>query len=80
MPKKITTEVFINKAILVHGDRYGYSKTIYRKAIEKVIIICKEHGEFLQTPNRHLTGSGCKKCGDLNTGNKLKSNTKKFIE
>ena len=80
MPKKITTEVFINKAILVHGDRYDYSKTIYRKAIEKVIIICKEHGEFLQTPNRHLTGSGCKKCGDLNTGNKLKSNTKKFIE
>lgn len=38
MPKKITTEVFINKAILVHGDRYDYSKTIYRKVNERLMV------------------------------------------
>ena len=28
----------------------------------KIKIICKEHGEYLQTPNTHLRGGGCKKC------------------
>ena len=56
------TEIFIKKAILKHGDKYGYSKVDYKKAIEKVIIICKIHGDFLQTPNKHLCGNGCRKC------------------
>ena len=60
---KPTTNEFINNAILVHGDKYDYSKVEYKKAIEKVIIICKEHGEFWQTPNSHLNGSGCPFCG-----------------
>ena len=30
---------------------------------EKVIITCKEHGDFLQSPNGHLNGHGCYKCG-----------------
>lgn len=28
----------------------------------KVIIICAKHGSFLQTPDNHLQGMGCKKC------------------
>ena len=28
----------------------------------KICIICKEHGEFWQTPHNHLKGYGCKKC------------------
>ena len=27
-----------------------------------VKIICPEHGEFNQTPNKHLNGRGCPKC------------------
>lgn len=58
------TETFIQKARLVHGDKYDYSNVVYKKAIEKVIIICKEHGEFLQTPSDHLTSKyGCRICG-----------------
>lgn len=41
---------FIKKAKLKHGDNYDYSKVEYINATTKVIIICKEHGEFLQTP------------------------------
>ena len=35
---------------------------IYKNAITKGTIICKIHGEFLQTPNNHLSGKGCAKC------------------
>ena len=55
--------VFINKAKIVHGDKYDYSKVNYIKSHEKVCIICPEHGEFWQKPNNHLNGYGCPKCG-----------------
>lgn len=71
---------FIQKAKLVHGDhKYDYSKVVYKKAIDKVIIICNNHGDFLQTPNSHLDGSGCKKCSDKNTHDSQRSNTTEFI-
>jgi len=58
------TEEFIRKAREKHGNTYDYSKTVYVKSKQKVIIICKEHGEFLQTPNAHISQhQGCIKCG-----------------
>ena len=60
---KSNTIEFIEKAQIQHGDKYDYSKVDYKTAIEKVIIICKDHGEFEQTPNKHLDGNGCFKCG-----------------
>lgn len=45
-----------------HGNKYDYSKVDYKKSNKDVIIICKKHGEFSQTPATHLRGSGCKKC------------------
>lgn len=59
---KRTTETFITKAILVHGDTYDYSKVIYHNKSTNVTIICSKHGEFTQEPNRHIRGAGCKKC------------------
>ena len=58
----MNTEKFIEKAKQIHGDKYDYSKIIYTKAINKVIIICKKHGEFFQQSNLHLHGSGCVNC------------------
>lgn len=77
MSKKVTTEDFIERAKAVHGDIYDYSKLDYVKAREKATIICKTHGEFLQTPNAHLCGRGCSICGHFN---KDKWNKDKFIE
>lgn len=58
-----TTEKFITRARLKHGDKYDYSKVNYINQTHKVIIICPEHGEFLQKPNHHTAdGHGCKKC------------------
>jgi very-short-patch-repair endonuclease len=76
----MNTEQFINKAIEVHGDKYDYSKIVYKNTICKVIIICKEHGEFLQQAGSHLRKHGCKKCSTIKTANKQRSNNEKFIE
>ena len=59
----MSTEDFIKKAIIRHGDKYDYSKTEYTSNKTKVCIICPEHGEFWQMPSEHLRGKGCKKCG-----------------
>ena len=68
-----STDDFINKAKLIHGDKYNYSLVDYVHSKKKVKIICPIHGEFLQKPNDHLNGYGCLKCG-----NKV-SNTNDFI-
>lgn len=54
---------FIKNAIKIHGNKYDYSKVEHEFRLDrKQIIICKEHGEFLQTPNKHLSGQGCPLC------------------
>jgi len=60
--RKKTTEEFIVKAKIIHGDRYDYSKVEYKGCFEKICIICPKHGEFWQTPNSHLNGQGCPIC------------------
>ena len=74
------TEEFIKKAIEKHGDRYDYSKVEYINSSTKVIIICKEHGEFEQTPGNHLTGYNCKECGFLSLANTKSKSIEKFKE
>lgn len=63
---KLNTQMFINRANIVHSFRYNYMKTEYKGAMTKLIIICNIHGEFEQTPNCHLRGKGCSKCAGFN--------------
>lgn len=63
MPKRLTTQQFIERARDVHGDMYDYSQTHYVRSNEKVVIVCLQHGPFKQTPNSHLSGAGCPVCG-----------------
>jgi hypothetical protein len=79
MTKSKTKEEFINKAVELHGDKYDYSKVQYKKAIDKIIIICKKHGEFLQQSNLHLMGSGCVKCFRDRNALLQRSNINEFI-
>ena len=50
----LTTEEFIRRAKEMHGDKYDYSKVVYKKNNEKVCIICPEHGEFFIYPKGHI--------------------------
>lgn len=61
--KKLTTNEFIEKALVVHKNKYTYDKVLYKNNRTSVIITCPEHGDFLQTPNRHISQKqGCPKC------------------
>jgi hypothetical protein len=60
--RKLTTEQFIQKAVAKHGNKYSYEKVNYKGSKDKVIIICKKHGEFMQAPANHLHGFGCGLC------------------
>jgi hypothetical protein len=47
----------------IHKDKYDYSKVVWKNVKTKVNIICKIHGEFWQTPDKHLNNEqGCPKC------------------
>lgn len=69
--KRLTTEEFITKAKLVHGNTYDYSLVNYVNSHNNIKLICSVHGEFEQKPNNHLNGGGCKKCyhANKNIGN-----------
>lgn len=74
-----TTEQFIEDARKVHGNKYNYDKVKYENNKTKVIITCPEHGDFLQTPNKHLLGRGCPKCGRIKTINSIKYTFESFV-
>ncbi len=59
---RMSTEEFIDKAIVIYGDRFDYSKTDYVKSNHKVTITCKVHGDFYQLPADHLSGHTCPAC------------------
>lgn len=60
------TEEFIEKARNVHGDKYDYSKVIYKNNKEIIEIVCGLHGSFFQTPTNHLSFKGCPRCAGHN--------------
>jgi len=61
--KKLTQLEFINKVNQIHGNKYDFSKAVYKSSKEKVRVICDKHGEFFTTPSGLFGGGGCKKCG-----------------
>jgi len=67
----------------LHGERYDYSKVVYKGQFKKVCIICETHGEFLKTPNEHFhQNQGCPICAKLkaikNTTHSLEKVLEKF--
>jgi Zn finger protein HypA/HybF involved in hydrogenase expression len=64
--RRIGNEEFITRAVDAHREKYTYEKTVYNGSKEKVIITCKKHGDFMQTPSNHLYGlTGCPKCATV---------------
>lgn len=81
MPRKRSLSDFIERARAVHGDKYDYSKAVYRGSHEKICIICPKHGEFWQEPNNHISRKSiCPKCSAENISKKLRDDTNTFIQ
>lgn len=84
---KTGRDEFIRRARAVHGNRYDYSRVVYKRTNEKVEIICPVHGSFWQTPQCHISSKqNCPKCaaeeggqkrrGDNNSMRKLETKAK----
>lgn len=59
-------ENFLLKSKIKFGDKFDYSKFIYVNAKTKSIIVCPIHGEFIQTPDKHLNSKyGCNLCWEV---------------
>lgn len=81
--KKPNSE-FIESANEIHGNYYLYDKTHYLHSRKKVLITCPKHGDFLQSPDHHLSGKGCPKCkiskGEFHVAEYLNKNFLKYKE
>lgn len=75
-----STEEFVIKARLIHGDRYNYSKVDYCHSQIKVQIICPIHGVFFQRPSLHLQGNGCVSCRNEKFNTQRKNSVSDFIK
>ena len=61
----MTTDIFVERANQIHLNKYDYIKLKYVNIDTKVLIVCKEHGEFSQIPDFHLNRkTGCPKCAN----------------
>lgn len=68
MTAKLTRDEFINRANIIHDNKYLYDKTIYTNNKTKLCIVCPLHGEFWQSPHVHIRDKcGCAMCGNYFT-------------
>ena len=67
--RRLTTDEFIERSVLLYGDEYDYSLVDYKNSHTKVSILCVYHGLFEMKPNNHLSKQGCPKCGKSNITN-----------
>lgn len=73
--KRITLNDFITRCNEIHENKYDYSNVIYEGWDKQIIIICPEHGEFIQNAGAHLSGHGCPMCHQ----SKLESKIRKLL-
>ncbi len=76
----LTKEEVIEKFREIHGDKYNYDKLVITKMNDKSIITCPKHGDFLQSPSKHLMGRGCPKCGKESSSEKKFLTKEEFVE
>jgi hypothetical protein len=75
-----TQEEFIAACKETHGNKYDYSKAIYKGRHRYVTVICPIHGEFRQHAGNHMTGRGCPKCKFEEAAVRNAKSKEKFIE
>jgi very-short-patch-repair endonuclease len=74
-------DAFVERARMVHGDRYDYSLAKYKTVHSAVQIGCSIHGFFRQSPGSHLRGTGCPRCANNIRGAKKSAAARdRFLE
>jgi very-short-patch-repair endonuclease len=84
--KSLNKQAFLLKANTIHNNKYIYDNlSEFIKGKERISIMCKEHGEFKQQVEVHLSGSGCTLCktksrGEIRIKEFLENNNIKYIK
>lgn len=60
--KRMSLQVFVQRARAVHGDAYEYLHGMGTGKRRRMTITCPRHGEFIQARDDHLGGNGCHEC------------------
>lgn len=69
--RKPTIKELIDKFRKIHGNKYDYSNVTYKNNRTKIKIICPKHGEFWQSPYKHILGQGCPRCNESKLERKI---------
>lgn len=77
--RKITTLEFIERSKIAHNNKYDYSNIVINGLRDKIKFTCPIHGEFSQSPEKHIKGYGCKKCTIIDNPYFSKKSTEYFI-
>ena len=71
-------KVFKDQASKLYGNHYTYIESTYTNAKDTMTIVCNVHGEFAQTPDKHLNRAlGCPVCRKADV--KPAKSTERFI-
>lgn len=77
--RKGSSQSFITRAKVIHGEKYDYSLVNYQTSNDKVEIVCPLHGNFQQAAYSHLQGIGCPRCGASSSSHSRLVSTADFI-
>ena len=76
-----THEFYISQAMFVHGNAFDYSNVSKNvKSLDKVEIICPEHGTFVQTMTNHIRGQTCPSCAQFSRNIKRSKGREYFVK
>jgi hypothetical protein len=78
MARKKSQEEILTLAVQKHNNYYTYEHAVYVDSKTKFQVTCPNHGPFWITPNNHLSGKGCSKCGDVRTASSKQKTTSVF--
>jgi hypothetical protein len=77
---KHTSCTVLDRARKIHGHKYDYPDLTFTTIHDKIPIICKIHGIFIQRIYAHINeGQGCPKCGIDNKRIPHRKTTDQFI-
>lgn len=71
---------FIRKSKELYGDKFTYNNSIYTNNKTKLVVTCREHGDFSILPNNHYKGlGGCKYCAKNSSAKLTTKKPEKFL-
>jgi len=78
--RQVQNEEFIRRLVDKYGNQYNFDKTIFRGTKKRIIVTCKQHGDFEVFPFNFLKGKGCPKCVNERVSNERRNDFDKIVQ